>query len=174
MEYISEELVEETWQEFASFSPARAQKEMIRISKSQPNLLAFIMEFTKELDQEVRELAIYMFYVICRMFQKGSKRRIKRVSPEEIIKCYDKNEQFIKRLGGAHNKFFERVAGLQFSAQPYVMKYMVETLMEAPEEEDPVALTEDDTGYLFLLLKTVIDLLDKKLRFERMKKSENS
>ena len=32
--------------------------------------------------------------------------------------------------------------------------------MEVPEEEDPVALTEDDTGYLFLLLKTVIDLFD--------------
>jgi hypothetical protein len=30
------------------------------------------------------------------------------------------------------------------------------------EAEDPVRLTEEDTGYLFLLLKTVIDLLIKK------------
>ena len=42
------------------------------------------------------------------------------------------------------------------------MKYVVETLIEAPEgDEDPVELTEEDVGYLFLLLKTVVDLLDK-------------
>jgi len=44
------------------------------------------------------------------------------------------------------------------------MKYVVETLMEAPEDEDPVALTEEDMGYLFLLLKTVVDLLDQRMR----------
>ncbi|MCK4486797.1 MAG: hypothetical protein KAU38_08565 [Desulfobacterales bacterium] len=32
--------------------------------------------------------------------------------------------------------------------------------MEAPEEEDHVALTEEDIGEIFLLLKTVVDLLD--------------
>jgi hypothetical protein len=32
--------------------------------------------------------------------------------------------------------------------------------MEAPEEEEPVELTEEDVGYIFLLLKTVIDVLD--------------
>ncbi len=36
--------------------------------------------------------------------------------------------------------------------------------MEAPEEEEPIALTEEDIGYLFLLFKTVVDLLDETLR----------
>jgi hypothetical protein len=30
-----------------------------------------------------------------------------------------------------------------------------------PDEEDPIELTPDDIGYLFLLFKTVIDLLDQ-------------
>jgi hypothetical protein len=161
MESISEELVEETWQKFASFSPERAQTEMIKVSKNQPNLLAFMMEFTQELDQEVRELAIYMFYVICRMFQKSSEKKIKRISAEEIINCYEKNEHLIENLEGAHGKFLERIAGIQLSGQPYVMKYVVETLVEAQEGGDPVALTGEDIGYLFLSLKTVVDLLDK-------------
>lgn len=161
MESISEELVEETWQKFASFSPERAQTEMIKVSKNQPNLLAFMMEFTQELDQEVRELAIYMFYVICRMFQKSSEKKIKRIPAEEIINCYEKNEHLIENLEGAHEKFLERIAGIQLSGQPYVMKYVVETLVEAQEGEDPVALTGEDIGYLFLSLKTVVDLLDK-------------
>ena len=102
-----------------------------------------------------------MFYVVCRMFQKSSKKSLKRISPEEIINCYEKTERFIEHLEGAHERFFERIAEVQLSEQPYVMKYVVETLMEAPEEEDPVILTEDDVGYLFLLFKTVVDLLDK-------------
>ncbi len=161
MNPISQELVDETWQAFAGFSPARARKETIKVNKNQPNLLAFMMEFTQDLDQEVKELAIYMFYVVCRMFQKSSKKSLKRISPEEIINCYEKTERFIESLEGAHERFFERIAEVQLSEQPYVMKYVVETLMEAPEEEDPVILTEDDVGYLFLLFKTVVDLLDK-------------
>ena len=161
MNPISQELVDETWQAFAGFSPARARKETIKVNKNQPNLLAFMMEFTQDLDREVKELAIYMFYVVCRMFQKSSKKSLKRISPEEIINCYEKTERFIENLEGAHERFFERIAEVQLSEQPYVMKYVVETLMEAPEEEYPIVLTEDDIGYLFLLFKTVVDLLDK-------------
>ena len=165
MEPISAELVEKTWKEFAAFPLEKAQTETANISKTQPNLVAFMMEFTQELSQEVKELAIYMFYVLYRMFQKNSKKKIKRISAEEIITSYEKNEHFIKSLEGVHDKFFERIAGVQLSGQPYVMKYVVETLIEAPEDEDPVALTEEDMGYLFLLLKTVVDLLDQRMRF---------
>ncbi len=161
MELIPEELVEKTWQEFADFSPVRAQKETIKVSKNQPYLLSFMMEFTQDLDLEVRELAIYMFYVVCRMFQKSSEKKIKRISPEEIINCYEKNEHLMETLEGAHDKFLERIAEVQLAGQPYVMKYVVETIME-DSGEDPVELTEEDIGYLFLLLKTVVDVLDEK------------
>ncbi|MFC1823751.1 hypothetical protein ACFL9T_13655 [Thermodesulfobacteriota bacterium] len=164
MEPISEELVDETWQEFAGYSPERGQKETIKVNKNQPNLLAFIMEFIQDLDQEVQELGIYMFYVVCRMFQKSSIKSLKTISPEEIINCYEKNERFIESLEGTDEKFFERIAEVQISGQPYVMKYVIETLIEAPEEEEPIVLTEDDVGYLFLLLKTVVDLLDETLK----------
>ena len=164
MNPISQELVNETWQEFAGFSPVRARKEMIKVNKNQPNLLAFMMEFIQDLDQEVKELAIYMFYVVCRMFLKSSKNSLKTISPEEIINCYEKTESLIESLEGTDEKFLKRIAEVQLSSQPYVMRYVVETLMEAPEEEDRIALTEEDTGYLFLLFKTVADLLDETLR----------
>ena len=161
MEPIPEELVEETWQEFAGFSRVGIQKETVKVNKNQPNLVAFMMEFTQDLDQEVRELALYMSYVICRMFQKSSKKGLKRISPEEIISYYEKTERLIESLEGTDEKFLERIAEVQLSGQPYVMKYVVETLMEAPEEEEPIALTEEDIGYLFLLFKTLVDVIDK-------------
>jgi hypothetical protein len=64
-------------------------------------------------------------------------------------------------LERAHEKFLDRAARIQISKQPYVMKYVVPTLMEQKEGEDAV-LTDEDKGFLFLLFKTVIDVLDQK------------
>ena len=50
---------------------------------------------------------------------------------------------------------------LQTSRQGYVVKYLVDALMEEDEGEDAVALTEEQKGFLYLLLKTVIDVLDQ-------------
>jgi hypothetical protein len=161
MKPIPEEIVEKTWQEFTGFSPDRAKKEMMKVGNSQPDLLAFIMESSQETAQEVRELAIYMFVVVCRMFQKAY-GKIKKISSEEIIECYEHNEGLMERLEGAHEKFLDRIASVQTSRQPYVVKYVVDALMEEDEGEEAVALTEEQKGFLFLLLKTVIDVLDQK------------
>ena len=161
MEVISEKLVEEVWQEVASFSPIQARKEMEKLSEKQSDLLSFMVTFTQDLDQEVKELAMYMFFVVNRIFEKGSKKKIRKISDKEIIKCHESNEKLIENLEGTHEKFLDRIAKTQILVQPYVMKYVVETLTEMPEEEDPVELTNEDMGYLYLLFKTIIDLLDR-------------
>ncbi len=161
MEMISETLVEETWEEVAGFSPPHGQNEMSKLEQEQPEILSFLVEFTKDLKQDVQELAIYIFFVVYRIFKKSSGKKIRKISADEIIECFESNEKLMEKLEGTHEKFLERITRTQILTQPYVMKYVVDTLMEAPEEEDPIHLTEEDTGYLFLLLKTVIDLLDK-------------
>lgn len=161
IEIISEDLVEETWREVAGFSPSRGRKEMDRVGERQPDLLTFMVAFTEDLDQDVKELALYMFFVVYRIFEKGSKKKIKKISSKEVMKAYESNEKLLERLEGAHEKFIERIAGTQVAAQPFVMNYVVDTLMEMPEETDPIELTEEDSGYLYLLFKTVIDLLNQ-------------
>jgi len=161
MEPIPERIVEDTWQEVAGFSPDKAKKEMMKIGNRQPDLLAFVMESSQEMGQEVRELTIYLFVVVYRMFQK-THGKIKEISSEEIIECYEHNESIMERLEGAHQKFLDRIASFQTSRQPYVVKYVVDTLMEEDEGEDALVLAEEQKGFLFLLLKTVIDVLDQK------------
>ena len=51
---------------------------------------------------------------------------------------------------------------VQTSRQPYVVKYVVDALMEDEEREAAGALTEEQKGFLFQLLKTGIDVLDQK------------
>jgi len=160
MEPISEKFVEKTWQEVAGYSPNRASKEMQKMGKNQPDLLAFLMALTEDLDPEVRELAIYIAFVVYRIFE-GSRNKIKKITSKEIMDCYEYNEDLMARLEGAHEKFIDRIARIQISKQPYVMKYVVDALIEGSEEEDGIELTDEDKGFLFLLLKTVVDLLDK-------------
>ncbi len=161
MKPIPEALVEKTWQEFAGFSPDKAKKELVKIDNTQPNLLAFVMESSQEMAQEVRELAIYMFVVIYRMFQKTN-GKIKKISSEEIIEGYKNNESLMERLEGTHEKFLDRIASVQTSRQRYVIQYVIDALMEEDEGEDAVTLTDEQKGFLFLLFKTVIDVLDQK------------
>ena len=118
---------------------------MIKIGNSQPELLAFVTELTKEMDQEVKELGIWMFLVVHRMFQKAH-GKIKKISSEEIIKCYEHNEGLMERLEGADEKFLDRIASVQTSRQPYVVKYVVDALMEEDEGEEALALTEEQKG----------------------------
>jgi hypothetical protein len=160
MDTLSEGFVEKTWQQVAEFTPDRANKEMIAMGKNQPDLLAFLMAYTDDLRQEVRELAIYIAFVVYKMFL-DSCSQIPRISSKEIMDRYDENTRLIESLEGAHEKFIDRIASVQVSKQPYVMKYVLEALIE-DAEEDGIDLTEEDIGSLFILFKTEIEVLDKR------------
>jgi hypothetical protein len=101
-----------------------------------------------------------MLLVVYRIFQK-TQGKMRRISSKKIIECYEHYEGLMERLEGAHEKFLDRVATLQTSQQAYVVKCVVDALMEEGEGKDAVELTEEQKGVLYLLLKTVIDVLDQ-------------
>lgn len=160
---LSEDLVEETWQEFSDFSAEEGDKEVKRVAKLQPGLLAFIIEMTEELDEDAQELSVFMFFVIHRIFEKGYGKKIRKVTDKEIMICHKENQNMLEGLTGADEKTWEEMVNAQVSGQPYVFQYLVEALFEEPEEgEEPDFLSEEDKSILFMTLKTVIDVLDDK------------
>ncbi len=172
VEPICESVVEETWREVATFSPERVQREMHRTATAQREMIGFIAAYTEDLSRDAAELGFRMFFNIHRMFQRGSGDGVENIDGSQIEHWLDQNENMLQRLEGAHEKFVERIAKVEASRQPFVMRYLVETLIEAPERgagttapegEDPVILTEEETGALFLVLKTVVDVLDHSL-----------
>jgi len=158
---IPDEIVQETWQEVARFEDKQARKEMTRLSKRQTELLAFVVVETEELSPEAHELAVYVFFVVLRIFEKGG--TVARIPDEAILQQFQKNTDELERLSGAHDRFLERAAVDQVSRQPHVMRYVVEALMESGEGPDSVDLTEEELGILFLVFKTAVDLLDAAL-----------
>lgn len=162
MEAISEAMVEETWMEMAELPPEEAQNQVQGVWKRQPELMQFLMELTEELSQGASELAFYLFFVVVRMFEKAYGQGIQEVMAEQILESFEANQDFLERLAGINDPLLERLMDPALWDQPYVLRYVVEALMEASEnEEDPIELSEQEFGYLFLLLKTVIDSLHK-------------
>jgi len=162
MELISEKHVEKTWREVASLTPIRMNKEILAFGKSQPDLLAFIMSYTEDITPEIKELGVYLAFVIYKMFH-GLHNKIPRVSSKEILARYADNEHYLQNLEGVDERLLERIVKAQKPNQPHVMNYIIEALMEDPEESEIGELTEEDAGFLFILLKTVMEVLDHKV-----------
>jgi hypothetical protein len=159
---ITEEVVESTWRDSASLPPAEARRAFERLARGQPALLAFVLARSECLTREATELANYLFFVIARMFYAAAPK-IRRVSIGAIEACEAEIETAMASLEGAHDNFLERAARVLSSRQPHVFRYLTEAIMEAPENEsDPVALTADDQGGIFVILATVIKALDEK------------
>ena len=160
MDPLSEEFVEKTWQEIAAFTPERATKEMHAMGKNQPELLAFLLAYAEDLEQEVKELAIYIAFVVYKMFY-DSAGKIPKISSKEIMALYNENALLLEDLKGAPEKIIDKIEGLKVPNQPYVMKYVLEVLLEDAEEEG-IDLAEEDIDSLLILLKTEIEVLDKR------------
>ncbi|MFZ5997347.1 MAG: hypothetical protein ACOYW7_07660 [Nitrospirota bacterium] len=160
MEMLSAEFVEKTWMEAAGLTPQQAEKEMIRMGKRQPDLLAFLMSMSDSLSPDARELAIYIGFVVHKMFA-DAKGTIPKISSEEIMDIYKENLLLLEDLKGTRAKIIDEITKVESPDQPHVMKYVIEALTEDTEGDD-IKLTAKDTASLFVLLKTVIEVLDEK------------
>jgi hypothetical protein len=162
MKKIPRSTVERVCEEFCSLSQDEALCVAQDVADRQPELLSFVLVLTEELDEEVKELTVYTFFVLYRIFEQAHGGPLGRVKAAEIFRHYDQNEQLMESLEGVHHRLLERIATVAFSSQPHVIQYVVETILEAPYDEDPVEMSEEDQGHIFLLLKTVVDVLDSK------------
>lgn len=149
-----------------SYGADRAFDLVNTFSKRQPNILSFMMEFTQDLDQAAAELGLYMAYVVWQMFETAYGKRYPKANVREIIGAYEANENWLMQFENVDERLLmRRMQNDPHLPQMNVIGYVVEALFETPEADDPdvVELSDEDRGYLFLLLKTVIDVLDKKV-----------
>ena len=165
MPVIPEDIVENTWREVASFASRDAWRAMEKVTQRQPALLAYVMAETRDCGSDAQELAVYLFFVVLRMFDQLPGHRVKRVSIQQVERRAAENEAALERLADAHERFLERTAQVQAESQSHVLRYLTEAILEGEDPE--VELTEEESGLLFLVLKTVVDLLDRACKKQR-------
>jgi hypothetical protein len=157
MKPISEELVEKISKKISSIKPLEVNEEIQKVGQLQPDLVAFVMDSTEGLNPEAQELAIYLFFVVYRIFQ-ASGAKIRKVSYAEIDTIFEKNETLFENEESP-DPLSDPLKIFPVLIQPYLIRYLSEAL---PEEEGPTtAVNEEEKGAIFLILKTVIEVLDK-------------
>ena len=163
MKLIEEELIETVCQEVADLDPTIVSSSMEALGRVQPNLLAFVMATCEELDSEAAELGVYIFFVVCRTFERAAGMELKQASQEQVLAAEERNDALLASMGEADASFLSRLeeSESEFSGQPVVVQYIVEVLAGYGDEEGEAGLSGEETWLLFYVLNTVVDVLDE-------------
>jgi hypothetical protein len=158
---VPEQVVEAACLEIGGLSEDQARLHMKRLSKRQGALLAFVTTLSEDLSKDGAELAVYMFVSIVHMFEMHFGKRLQNVGPMRIESIHEENMEMLDRLSGADERWLERAAVAQGEKQPWVWKYVVECLFEPDDELD---LSEEDQGWMAIMMRTVVDALNSSVR----------
>ncbi len=159
---VSEEIVFNTIKDIDELSSDKIEGEMERLNKNQPELLSFVFSTTEELDDDAKELGIYMFFVLYKIFTKAY-GRIGKATYKEIEDSYEYNLSILEKLDGADEKKIFEIAEKEAEKQPHVYKYLAQTLLLQDDEQEDLYISPEDRGFLFIIFMTVINILDKKI-----------
>lgn len=156
MEPISADIVESTWQRMAAMPSREAPKLVARMEKEQPVVMAYLMAVDHDLfNQEERELLLYLGMVVWQIMSQGS-TPLPRVTEKALDRAEKSNMKTIESLMDASEADFTETARTMIEnySQPEVLRYVVEALVEAVEDEE---VRDENMGIMMLDLKTVID-----------------
>ena len=123
--------------------------------RDQGEICDFVMDLTATSRQPVRELALYLSYVVYRVVAEDS-GPLRPVRPETIAAACLESRRWIERMSEpvvAEAAAVPEAAG----AEPYLIGYVVTEVQDAIE--DGLDLGDEETGTVLFVLKTVISSL---------------
>lgn len=160
MESISAQAVEKTWKRVASLSPRGAHKLIQQMTKEQPVVVAYLLAVDHDLfNDDERQLLLYVGVVIWQIMSQGAQPL--NVVAETVLDTAEANNvKMAEYLQGETQEGFLQATRTMISNynQPEVLKYVVEAIMEEPEER--CIIRDENRGIMLLDLKTVIDCFD--------------
>ena len=161
MKTISSEIVEKTWRKIGKMSVLEIPKMAYRMREEQPVILAYLLTAgTDILNQDERELLLYLGMVVWQMMSQGSRPLVK-ITEDVVDEMERSNMKVVEYLKNEPETGFIKVTKemIENYPQPEVLKYIVEALME--EQEEGCVIRNENKGMMMLYLKTVIDCFDR-------------
>ena len=143
-------------------SPGPSAETLLR---EQPEVLAFVMAGTAHLKPEARAVGVFLAEVIEQCFRREG-RSSRRLASVEFVSALRENREMAIRVGQAHEKLAERYLRCSRTLrQPALIRYVTGVLLE----HDPTCrhrVPREELGPLFIVLKSVIDVLDDSARVQ--------
>jgi hypothetical protein len=130
-----------------------------RLLRDQPEALAFLLAGTAQLSPSARAVGVFLGDVIVESFEQSG--RVPRpLRPAELVGSLKRNREMALRVGQAHDKIAERyLRNSNTLRQPALIRYVTGVLLE-DEQTCPHEIPRDELGPLFIVLKSIIDVLD--------------
>jgi hypothetical protein len=161
---VDAQLMEETWRAVGAMSDAEIRRRQGLCGKEQEELTSFVLAFTSELPPEALGLALYAHFVVIEAFRRTGVR-FRKLKPARIETTWRENFGFINDLKATGYSRAPFQLKAELTSEPAVMQYVIDALTE-DNEDDPVALTDDDFWRVLQVLKTVADCMHSARRSE--------
>jgi hypothetical protein len=125
-----------------------------RLGESRPELVAYLVSATRALSPAARRAAWQGFELVCEALRA---LELPRVTLTELLEAQCSNDELALRLGTAHPRFADRWLhhGEGLRQRALLALLARDAMARAPMGE---------RGALFLVLKTVVDVLDRSRR----------
>ena len=161
MKTIPQDLIDVIWEEALSMAPDAAEARMLKVLEAQPGICAYLVFLDEDLlPPEEQGMIMMIGYCILTCMERGG-ARLRKVEPEEIEDLEQANLAFLESLDEGREVDFMSVVAKMLKTYPQapLLKTVLETLMEGYEEDLDNA--PENTGMIFLHLKTVIDAVSR-------------
>lgn len=131
------------------------------MSETQPNVMVYLMGMGGDiLNQDEREELLFMGTAVWKAMI-DSAGSIPKVTQKKIDEIEEINISTLESLEGKSNSAFQAAseAIIENHNQKDILGFITEVLSELAEDDE--AIRADETGLMFIILKTVVEALDK-------------
>ena len=162
MKIIPYEFIESIQIQMDEMAPEDSQNEMKKVYLEQPNISEYIVTINQDLDDELNKYTLYLFSVIYLAIKNFYKKTLQIISDENIIKSHENNIDLLESLEKSHEVFINRIAETIFRKQPGIYEFVSKSIFKELREVSEI--TEDEEGWIFLVIKSTIDALDENIK----------
>ena len=139
---VDAELMESTWRAVGAMSDGEIRRRRVLCGKEQEELTGFVLAYTSDLPPEALGVALYAHFVVIEAFRRTG-ARFRKLKPTRIENAWKDNFGFINDLRAAGYSLAPFQLKAELASEPAVIQYVIDALTEE-NEDDPVAITEDD------------------------------
>jgi len=153
MDPIPLKVVERTWRKMSTMPLQKLPNLINFMRKQQPFVLAYLLAIGHEIfNQDEQEQLLYLGVVVWQIMSQGSKP-LTKITGDALDEAEKTNMKMLEYLAGESDTGFMDTTKKIISnyPQPEVLKYVVEALMEEPEED--YFVRDENKGYIFIYLK---------------------
>lgn len=158
MKPVPERIVNTVHQEFSGVQIPELREKASDLHEEQPELMAFVQASISQVEGDAADLAVYLFFMVCRMYQDAYGDDVGVVESSDIMTRYKENEEQIEQLAQREGDVEGHSFGLD-TQQPHLIEYLMEVLKGARDEEKE-NLDAGEQAYVFLILSTVMTVLN--------------